>query len=35
LPDDKADALVVRLNEAASGRVAWVGEPDNQPVLDA
>jgi uncharacterized YigZ family protein len=28
LPDDKADALVVRLNEAGSGRVAWKGEAD-------
>jgi uncharacterized YigZ family protein len=26
LPDDKADALVARLNEAGSGRVGWVGE---------
>jgi uncharacterized YigZ family protein len=26
LPDDKADALVVRLNEAGSGRLAWIGD---------
>jgi uncharacterized YigZ family protein len=26
LPDDKADALVLRLNEAASGRIAWLDE---------
>jgi uncharacterized YigZ family protein len=24
LPDDKADALVARLNEAGSGRIAWI-----------
>lgn len=28
LPQDKADALVARLNEAGNGRVAWLGEPD-------
>ena len=28
LPDDKADALIVRLNEAGSGRVAWIADPD-------
>ncbi|RYF04859.1 MAG: DUF1949 domain-containing protein [Oxalobacteraceae bacterium] len=28
LPQDKADALVARLNDAANGRVAWLGEPD-------
>ena len=28
LPDDKADALVVRLNEAGSGRVAWIADAD-------
>jgi putative IMPACT (imprinted ancient) family translation regulator len=28
LPDDKADALIVRLNEAGSGRLAWVGDAD-------
>jgi len=27
LPDDKADALVVRLNEAGSGRIAWIADP--------
>ncbi|MGJ7914529.1 IMPACT family protein [Massilia sp. LXY-6] len=27
LPDDKADALVGRLNEAGSGRIAWIEEP--------
>jgi uncharacterized YigZ family protein len=26
LPDDKADALVSRLNEAGSGRIAWIGD---------
>jgi uncharacterized YigZ family protein len=26
LPDDRADALVVRLNEAGSGRVAWIAD---------
>ena len=28
LPQDMADALVARLNEAGNGRVAWLGEPD-------
>jgi uncharacterized YigZ family protein len=28
LADDKADALVARLNEAGSGRIAWLGEQD-------
>jgi uncharacterized YigZ family protein len=28
LPQDKADALVVRLNDAGNGRVAWLREPD-------
>jgi hypothetical protein len=28
LPDDKADALVVRLNEAGSGRLAWMADTD-------
>jgi len=28
LPDDKADALVVRLNEAGSGRIAWIADAD-------
>ena len=28
LPQDTADALVARLNEAGNGRVAWLGEPD-------
>ncbi|WP_323140380.1 IMPACT family protein [Massilia phyllosphaerae] len=28
LPQDKADALVARLNEAGNGRVVWLGEPD-------
>jgi uncharacterized YigZ family protein len=27
LPDDKADALVARLDEAGSGRIHWIGEP--------
>jgi uncharacterized YigZ family protein len=27
MPDDKADALVARLNEAGSGRIHWIGEP--------
>jgi uncharacterized YigZ family protein len=26
LPDDKADALAARLNEAGSGRIAWLAE---------
>jgi uncharacterized YigZ family protein len=26
LPDDKADALVARLNEAGSGRIVWIDE---------
>jgi hypothetical protein len=26
LPDGKADALVARLNEAGSGRIAWIGD---------
>jgi uncharacterized YigZ family protein len=26
LPDDKADALAARLNEAGSGRIAWIDE---------
>jgi uncharacterized YigZ family protein len=26
LPEDKADALVARLNEAGSGRIHWIGE---------
>jgi uncharacterized YigZ family protein len=26
LPDDKADALAARLNEAGSGRIAWIKE---------
>ena len=29
LPADKADALVARLNEAGSGRVQWIDEPDH------
>jgi uncharacterized YigZ family protein len=28
LPDDKADALVARLNEAGSGRIAWIKEEE-------
>jgi len=28
LADDKADALVARLNEAGSGRIAWIREHD-------
>jgi uncharacterized YigZ family protein len=28
LPDDRADALMARLNEAGSGRVAWTSDPD-------
>jgi uncharacterized YigZ family protein len=28
LPDDKADAFTARLNEATSGRIAWIGDPD-------
>jgi uncharacterized YigZ family protein len=28
LADDKADALVARLNEAGSGRIAWINEQD-------
>ena len=28
LPDDKADALLARLDDACSGRIAWLGEPD-------
>jgi len=28
LPQDKADALVARLNEAGNGRVAWQDDPD-------
>ncbi|ALK98629.1 IMPACT protein [Massilia sp. WF1] len=27
LPDDRADAFISRLNEAGSGRIAWIGEP--------
>jgi uncharacterized YigZ family protein len=27
LPEDRADALVARLNEAGSGRIHWVDEP--------
>ncbi|MGB9108808.1 MAG: YigZ family protein, partial [Telluria sp.] len=30
LPDDRADALVARLNEAGSGRIAWSKEEDTQ-----
>jgi uncharacterized YigZ family protein len=30
LPEDKADALVARLNEAGNGRVAWRAEPDSE-----
>jgi uncharacterized YigZ family protein len=29
LPEDKADALAARLNEAGSGRLTWLGEPDS------
>jgi uncharacterized YigZ family protein len=28
LPDDKADALVARLSDAGSGRIAWLGGDD-------
>jgi len=28
LPDDRADALVVRLSDAGSGRVVWIGDED-------
>jgi uncharacterized YigZ family protein len=34
LADDRADALVARLNEAASGRIAWLGEEDDKAALD-
>jgi uncharacterized YigZ family protein len=27
LPDNKADALVARLNDAGNGRIIWVGDP--------
>jgi len=30
LPEDKADALVARLNEAGNGRVAWLRTPDDR-----
>jgi len=29
LPQDKADALVARLNEAGNGRVAWIGQDED------
>jgi uncharacterized YigZ family protein len=29
LPDDKADALVARLNDAGSGRIAWIADDDS------
>jgi uncharacterized YigZ family protein len=28
LPDDKADALVARLNEAGSGRIVWIADDE-------
>jgi uncharacterized YigZ family protein len=28
LPQDKADALIARLNDAGNGRVAWLRDPD-------
>jgi uncharacterized YigZ family protein len=30
LPDDRADAVVARLNEAGSGRIAWIGEAEDK-----
>jgi len=29
LPDDKAAALVARLNEAGNGRIRWIAENDD------
>jgi uncharacterized YigZ family protein len=28
LPQDKADALIARLNDAGNGRIAWLSDPD-------